>query len=405
MSKKIPAEYNDIIYEGYEELIAIGLPITQIATVLNEKWGTDFPESSLRGRYNQEKGRVGMTPIEDDETYQKRLLNLAKEQLRLKHEQKVLVKERSVIDGMMRESTDKTAVSDAIVRLWETTPVHHELREVVSPQPSEVERGYSYSDVHDGYISDLIQNTYNPTITEERMTQLFDWIIADVKLWGYKKIFISDQGDDIEGAGLRISQLLRIAEEMTKQARHYANLITLLLKKLVKELPDVEITFIMISSDNHSELRLYNTKRGDMDENLQLLITNHVQSVVDTAHEYGGMQNLTFIQGDEIMMNFNGRNIVFAHGHQYSKHDNILEQVEHRHNATVMGYIAGHWHRFSIKSRNVKNGAQQCLIHLPSVVGDTDFSETLFLSSLAGFCKIEINTTRGVMNAEFIPLQ
>lgn len=405
MSKKISGDYNDLIYEGYEDLIAVGVPITQIAAILNEKWGTDFAESSLRGRYIQEKNRVGMTPIEDDETYQKRLLNLAKEQLRLKHEQKIMVKERSIIDGLVRESTDKSAVAEAISQIWEKEQVHFELREVQSSCKETLVHGYSYGDVHDGYISDLEQNIYNPKEAESRMKMIYDSIINDVRLNGYKEIFISDHGDDIEGAGLRISQLLRIAEEMTKQARHYANLITTLIKYLSEELYDVKITFIMISSDNHSELRLYNTKRGDMDENLQLLITNHVQAVVDTAHEYKGMTNIDYIQGDEVMMNFNGKNVVFAHGHQYSHNDNILDKVEHRHNAVVMGYIAGHWHRFSVKYRNVKNKAQQALIHLPSVVGDTDFSDTLFLSSLAGFAKITINTDRGHINAEFIPLQ
>lgn len=405
MSKKIPAEYNDVIFDEYDNLLAVGVPITRVADLVNEKLGTDFAESSLRGRYIQEKNKRGAAPIEDDEEYQKRLLKIAQEQIKLKHEQKIVTKERSVVHGMLRESTDKQAVSDAITRIWDMEEVHFGLREVKSKMTGKKVHGYSFGDVHDGYLSDLEQNLYNPDITEERMWAIAKSIVDDVRRNGYKEIFISDHGDDIEGAGLRVSQLIRIAEEMTKQAKHYANLITTIIKWLSEELVDVNITFIMISSDNHSELRLYNTKRGDMDENLQLLITNHVQAVVDTAHEYNGLQNIHFIQGDEVMMNFNGKNVVFAHGHQYSKHDNILEQVEHRHNAVVMAYIAGHWHRFSVKYRNVKNKAQQALIHLPSVVGDTDFSDSLFLSSVAGFAKVTIDTDRGHINAEFIPLQ
>lgn len=404
MSQKIPSDYNDAIYDKYENYLALGVPITQIATLVNEELGTDFPESSLRGRYEKEKMRVGLTPIEDDETYQKRLLSLAKEQIRLKHEQKILVKERSIIDGMMREATDKSAVAEAIRQIWENEPVHKEFAKGKVMGRERFMHGYSYGDVHDGYRCDLEQNIYNPTVTEQRITAMFDYIIDDIKRCGYKEVFISDHGDDIEGAGLRISQLLRISEEMTKQARHYANLITEQIKWVSAELPEVEITFIMISSDNHSELRLYNTKRGDMDENLQLLITNHVQAVVDTAHEYGGMKNLTYIQGDEVLMHFDKVPVVFAHGHQYSSQENILEKVEHRHGCHVNAYIAGHWHRFSVKHRNVKNGMQQALIHLPSIVGDTDYSDTLFVSALPGFAKVKIDLDTGMVNAKAIGL-
>lgn len=405
MSNKIPNDYNDVIYEEYENLLAVGVPISRIADLVNEKFGTNFAESSLRGRYIQEKNKRGASPIENEEEYQKRLLKIAQAQINLRHEQKLVVKERSVINSMLRESTDREAVADAFVRMWDRELVHYELVDRYVERKYPTIKGYSYADAHLGYISDLAQNIYNPEVAAQRIHDVFDNIIADVRENGYKEIFISDQGDGIEGAALRVSQLVRIAEDMTVQAKMYANLIAKELKRISEVLNDVQILFIMISSDNHSELRLYNTKRGDLTENLQLLITNHVQAVVETAQEYGGMQNIEFVQGDEVMINFNGKNVVFTHGHQYSKHDNILENVEHRHNDVVMGYIAGHWHRFSVKYRNVKNGAQQVLVHLPAVVGDTDFSDKLFVSSIAGFCKIEIDTDRGYINAHFVPLQ
>ena len=67
---KIDNEYNDIIYEEYSNLLAVGVPVTRIADLINEKLGTNFAESSLRGRYKQQKAlRENM--VEDDEEYQK----------------------------------------------------------------------------------------------------------------------------------------------------------------------------------------------------------------------------------------------------------------------------------------------------------------------------------------------
>ena len=174
--------------------------------------------------------------------------------------------------------------------------------------------------------------------------------------------------------------------------------------RLSELLPDVKITYIMISKDNHSELRLYNTSRGDMPENLQEVIVESVKRDIETAHRYGGMKNIEFVYGDEVLVDFSGYPVVFAHGHQYSRKDDILNEVEHQHNQFVAAYIGGHWHRYSIKYRDVKNGKQQCLIHLPSVVGDTDYSDSLHVSSLPGFCEVVIDSTLGTINAKAIIL-
>lgn len=409
MKSKIDAQYNDVIYEEYEKLLAVGVPITRIADLVNEKMGTDFAESSLRGRYKDEKNKREGADIQDDEEYQKRLLRLAEADIKLMFNRKVIQKERSVVNGLLRESADKSVVTEAIVNLWGEEPLHKNSAKVDFNQRTDLHEykyGYSFGDVHYGYKSDLAKNPYNPEIAAHRVRWMFDRIIWDVQEYGYKEIFLVDHGDSIEGSALRVSQLLNIAEDMTKQASSYTDLFIEGIKTLSKSLPNVLINVMMISSDNHSELRLYNTKRGDLPENLQSMIAHDVNRSISDIQEFGGLNNITFTYADEIYATFGGEEnaIVFAHGHQYSRRENILEQVEHKHGKPVMAYIGGHWHSFSVKYKNVKNGVQQALIFLPPVVGDTDYSDSLFVSSLPGFCKIKIDTVWHHVSAEFISL-
>jgi hypothetical protein len=341
----------------------------------------------------------------DDVEVQERLYKIAKSSIGLRLERKVIQKERTIVDTMARELAEKTVVAEVMKSIWGKEPEHNILLDVArKTYLNEEVRIYAFADVHWGYYCDLLNNKYNNEIATLRIREMFDKIIEEVLRKGYKEIYMADLGDQIEGEALRISQLVRITEGMTKQANNYASLMKKEYTRLAKELKDVKITLIQITDDNHSQLRLYGTGRNEMPENLSVMIGNEIKNMVDLAHEYDGMLNLDVIVGDEILVSFDGYNVVFAHGHQYGRKEDILASVEHRHQKRVHAFIAGHWHAFSVKYKNLLNGIQQVLIFLPAVVGDTDFAETLFLSGRPGFAKISIDTENKLANAKFKPL-
>lgn len=406
MSNKIPKKYDELIYEGYEELLALGESKTKIADILNERWGTEFPESSMRGRYQfmqVAKSAGGL----DEELYQEKLFAIAKNRLRLKEESKILVKERSMVDSVAKQYSEKKLVADVIAQVWQKDVVHLPKVEVHLPTNKAMVPIYAFGDVHWGYLCDMVENRYDPVEAHYRLSTIFEWIKQDTLENGYDEITIADLGDQIEGASLRVSQLIRVAEGMTHQAKHYTNTLTALIKELSKDLEGTDIKFLMVSEDNHAQIRLFNTKRDEMDENLALLITNDIMNTIDTAHEFGGMENVDFIHADEILLTLGEDdpfNVVFAHGHQYGRNEDILKQVEQRHGKAVHLFVGGHWHQFKVLYKNVKDRGQQALIFLPSVVGDTDYSEQLFLSCYPGFAKIMIDLTDRISNAEVIRL-
>ena len=402
MSVKIPTHYNDLIYAGYEEYLNKGTPISHIATYLNEEWGTEFAESSMRGRYTQLKQIYENQS--DDEDAQKRLYQLAKSSLKVKEERKIINKQRTLVDQTVREYAEKSLIGEIMLNAWGMSKEHNAVYTTEVESKGREEIFYSYADVHYDYNCDLPENIYNPLEAQARLWKFAKWLVNDVRENGYTSIHITDLGDMIEGTSLRISQLVRITMAMTEQARDYADIILTIIKYLSRELEDVKITYHMVSSDNHSQLRLFSTKRDEMPEVLALLITNEIKNAVLFAHNHGGLENITFDHGDEILIMLDGYNVVLAHGHQYGRNENILHSVEQRHQVPVHLFIAGHWHQFSIKYNNVKDGGQQTLIFLPSVVGDTDFSERLFLSCYPGFCKITIDLWHKIANAKVVRL-
>jgi hypothetical protein len=393
----IPHKYNKLIFDGYEELLNRGVPKTQIAEILNERWGTDFPESSLRGRYEREKIASNPNGLDDAE-YQEKLFTIAQNDLRLKEQRKILTKQRGMVDAIAREYSEMGAVKQVIADMWGQVTHHRDIELIKLDMKEKVMPIYAYGDVHWGYN---YEGYYNKEIAQQRLTVMMSQVVQDVQSHGYKEIYIADLGDQIEGASLRVSQLLRITESMTQQAKEYTDFIIGLMKTIALALPKVKVNYLMISEDNHAQLRLFNTKRDELPENLALLITNGVEHTVSTAHEFGGMLNLQFTAADEIFVSLDGYNIVFAHGHQYGRKDDILEKTKRRHGKDVHLFIGGHWHQYSMKYKNIEGGVQQSLLFLPSIVGDTDFSERLFLSSYPGFAKVTINLEEKIANAVF----
>ena len=231
----------------------------------------------------------------------------------------------------------------------------------------------------------------------------------DVLVKGYKEIVLFDNADSIEGTALRQSQLLRVSEDMTEQAKNYSDLYLSIIKWLEKELPEVKITVLMVGKDNHSELRLHNTKKGELPENLQHLVTNMVKNYIDGAHDYGGLKSVEFVTADEILINFGTEqqpyNVLFAHGNKHSADGKqALSQAEKDHDCDVHLLVLGHLHNYSINTVTVSKGTQKMVLRLPSVVGITEYSKELRLLSFPGFVKITIDTVSRVSNAQLIRL-
>lgn len=405
---KIPKKYNKLIYEGYQELLAQGTPKTHIAQVLNERWGTKFPESSMRNRFEREELKA---PESNDGAYQERLFRIATEELRIKEERNILNKQRGAVNGKVREYAEMGAVKQVIVDYLEMPVVQDGVIEVDEmeytgdPSRHVEDVVYAFGDVHWGYINPGLYDTQRARDRMEGMTQ---WIIDDAKRNGYRTITLVDIGDQIEGSALRVSQLLNIAEGMTRQAKGYRDAFIAMVKLMSENLPNTHINIQQLHDDNHAQLRTFNTKRNEIPENMALLITSGVQSVVETAQEYGGLMNIHYRCGDELLSQHGDMVMLSTHGHRYGNSNvkavELLRKAEQGVGQKVHVFLRGHFHRFHVEYSNVEQDIQTAILTVPSVVGDTDFSESLFVSAQPGFVKIKFNVLDSTVNAEFVRL-
>jgi len=316
----------------------------------------------------------------------------------LREERKRLVLERAIVEGYAKENATRSATVETMIRLWNI---------VFNPIPEFVVLNvgsgrppiYAYGDVHWGYRNKPDQTPYNPEIAAGRIEAIYRVISEQIIQYKLKEIFIIDLADDIEGSSLRVSQLMRITEDMTVQARDYSTFLSETLQKFAKKHSDVKITMLHVNDDNHSQLRTFNTKRNELEDSLQLLVTARIESDINMAHKYNDLLNLTYIQKSEFILEFDGATMLVSHGHKYSRSERLLENGSTRHDRHINYFLAGHWHSYSHKNKNMYRGVQESLIFAPAVTSDTDFSDHLFFSSMPGFLRLNVSKSGKYINS------
>lgn len=398
---KLKNEQKAVAVSLYEEGLDKGFTSKQICAYINEELGLDLEESTYRKAYYAHQA-LKLIEGGDEEAYQDKLTKLTRRDIRQREERKRLVRERALVEQQVKDYVDKTAVAQAIEMIYgkPLLPVVPTACKIELSQ--ENYKVYAFGDIHWGYTIDTPNIKYNKSIAMGRLDAFFSYVSAQISKFNLSKVYIADLGDDIEGAALRPSQLLRIVESMSEQAKGYANYIQKKYEELADIHPAVEIIVIHVEEDNHSQLRLHNTSRDELPENLQLLITNQLANFFETAHHFGALKNVTYLHAAEVLVDFGGYPIVFAHSHQYRKNDNILDMVQKRHQTKVHAFVGGHWHTYSHKNRNRYHGAQESLIFLPAVVGDTDYSDRLFYTGRPGFAQLSVKPHSKYVTSEQI---
>lgn len=378
----------------YGEGVAIGMSAQEICDWINEQLGLSLEESTYRKAYAEYEREQTKLAAKSQEAHEARLLVLTKRDLRQRQEQKKLTRLRALVEQQTKVDADRNIVVEAIKEAWNSTvDVEPNKVTVACDSESDIITGYAFGDIHWGYTIDDKEKGlyYNTGVAAGRITAVFDFITKDVIANGYNEVYIFDLADDIEGAALRNSQLLRIVTSMTEQASEVSRVLIDKLTQLSIDLPDVKLHFVHVGEDNHSQLRLHNTSRDELPENLQRLITARLETFVEAAQLGGLLKNLTYYHSAEVILNFGDINLLAAHGHQYSKNEDILIKASARHQKDIHMSLFAHWHQYSHKYKEVYRGIQKSLVFIPPIVGGTDYSDRLFLSSKPGFVKLELN--------------
>lgn len=388
---KIPTELYTIIYDFYQEQLDKGVGITKIYKLFNAKYKTGFPESSLRNRYQHQRDleNVDNDIIERLADLEEAERSIALKEMNIISQQKKLQRQQSAIDSQIRYNADKELVAEAFK---EQPRKDFKPIDLIITEDKEVARCpiYNLSDLHLGYME---YGYYNLQQAKDKLINAFKYINNEIKVNDLKEVIISETGDSIEGSTLRATQLFTIAEVMTKQATIFIDLYTRLLTQLSKDNPKTYIKVLFVDEDNHSQIRLAGSGRGDSTEQLSKVIANDIRRTIEMAHNYNGMKNVTFLHAGEIVTEVNGATVFLTHGHQYARDSRqMINKIYAIHGIIPDVVIRGHYHTYIHESRNICDDFMQVTITAPSLVGDTRYGrEQLGLTGHSGMLKIEIN--------------
>lgn len=383
------------------DLKTIGLELNALFTDL---FGVEynFDESTYRKTYKNIKEGINLSL--KDNFSEEEVMRIAKMRNKLHFEGRIAKKERQEANKLINIVADNELIKNVLIE----TINNYKFNEVCNLQNNKkIDKDgipiYFYSDVHYGLKTDIFNNKYDEEIAKNRLKEFFTYVLNDVKLNKYKKIFIVDGADMIEGSCLRISQLVNISQLIIEQSLNYANLIEGFLISLSKELKDCEINFDIITDSNHTQIRHFNGKPNEFNkEDFALVIAN----LLDKS--FKGSKNVKINFGDVVFNEINGYNIAFIHGHQIMKQENDIDYLNKIYGRNIDCVIKGHLHSFSVKSHNMimtQDGyKQQFIITSPAVCGNTDYAVRKGYSSIPGAIKVKISGQGEVESINIIKL-
>ena len=204
-------------------------------------------------------------------------------------------------------------------------------------------------------------------------------IIGVIEENNIEHLYIIEGGDTIEGASLRVSQLMAIKSGMVNQVLEVADAYIKMLTTLSKH---VAITFISVDSSNHTQLRNLGTKQNQLVEEDLMLVFNRI---IELA-----LPNLDFIHDKEVFVDICGYECFIAHSHEVkgSAIKYLKDVVMHRDRLIDFAFFFHRHHQETIDINSVNddfNKYDKKLFYAPALTTQLSQYELQHnMSSLAG---------------------
>lgn len=223
---------------------------------------------------------------------------------------------------------------------------------------------------------------------KEVLEETRDRIKAFVEQNAINSIYLVEMGDLIEGAGnLRPSQAQAVRSGMIPQIIKATQMYGEFLKEVSQF---VNVKFVVITSSNHTQLRLMGSKQNELvEEDLMLTFASYIKGV---------FPDLEVIAKKEPELNIHGFNCKFIHGHTIKKNnfENELAKLSNFNNRLIDFMFLGHYHHYreiDISGSVSQNGVpyDKKVFIVPSLdQGQSTFEKDLRVSSVPGIAVFKI---------------
>lgn len=242
-----------------------------------------------------------------------KMLELQKQQVKTRDETtqyRKLIRQTARVESFIQD------IKDVVSKLNDLPLPIHKLEENNSLSLFDTEAVLLLSDFHIGAYCDNCYNRFDLDIAKERTAKIVEDTFKYCKMHGVKKLNILNMGDMIQGnihVNGRISQQINVIEQVIAASE--------ILSQALNQLQNAcEIVTYRSVVDNHS--RLTPNKEDHIEqENFNKLIDFYLEERLKQTRIKFMHDNLDDGVGKFRLIN--GKNIIFAHGHQDSKNQSI----------------------------------------------------------------------------------
>lgn len=312
------------------------------------------------------------------------LLNqLESKRLEIEKERKKLQTTKIEYNKMLREQSREEMI---VEQLREIIPIIEvpNFQRLETPL-NETEWVLSFGDIHYDKFFESINNKYSIEEIHRRFELLLNKLIIEIKDKNISKLTITNLGDSLEGL-LRISALKTMRVGLLKSVVQFSRFMAEWLNELSIY---VEIVYCHVPTANHTELRLFNQKRGETDENLETIIINYIH---DLLKDNPRIEIPIVEDANYMTFNLNGYNFIALHGDSIKNIKNSIKDLSMLHRTFYDYVLMGHFHSGTEMTLFEGYDNNMEVLVVPSIVGSDPYSDTLFVGSkssakLYGFTK------------------
>ena len=304
-----------------------------------------------------------------EDSYDEDLVRHAKTLQAIRKSRKVLGIERSINNIEIKALAEKELIDEQMKQA-----ILNDRRDLTLPavESNDEEREevhlFTISDYH--YNGDLEALKKDFAIIEDR-------ILAEVYANDLKHIYLAELGDLIDGATLRTSQLMKIKAGMVTQIIEASRVYMRMLENLLEK---VNITFLILESSNHSQIRNLGTKQNELpEEDMMRIFTEFIKTA------FAKQKGIKIVAGEDLLLEIMGYKFFFGHGHLIRGNQKYVESIQDDRNVVIDYAFFGHFHHTRQRDRRAGDGYDKKLFYVPTADRQDRgrFEKDRLLSSMA----------------------
>lgn len=345
---------------------------------LNEEFGKPYKNGeSLRGAIKKELKHQNKLPSRKEAVDKEVQSKLDEIDMKIHELEKQKVKIRTLnleLSRYRREEAREELLYEQIKEEMKTldTPMFRPLYKSINQR----KKGWvlGLSDIHFNSYFEILNNSYSIEIVKDRFNTLLNDMVEIINKEKISKIIVLNNGDSIQGL-IHLSDIKINQTTVVKSVVEFSRFMAEWLNELSKY---VEVTYIQPSTSNHTELRIFDTKAGNTDENLEYIIINYITDLLKNNNRIKVISNL---ETNFVRFNLCGYEFITMHGHGIKSINNVLDKLTAQHRVFFDYAILGHLHSGQVLTSSEGNTNNRQIIVLPSIVGSDPYSQSLMLGS------------------------